>query len=227
MSDLGDVLSIDKDTLLADRDRITRGVLGAGADAVRATTKRLERNLEDVARSTIGGKLWRAFASEAFPRKGPAREPVGTVFLKGGPRVRGAMAFFTQPGRIVGKRGQFLAIPTPAAGSRGRLRDLTPGQWERQTGQKLDFIYRVGKPSLLVARGTTNQRSGAFRPLTRQRTAADIRRGFVRGEQSIIVFVLIPSVPFANRFAIGPILHRTEGELALAFFDRVREFTRG
>lgn len=222
MASFGDLLTIDKRRLFQDRDELIRQVLGASADAVRGETKRLERKLEAVAKSAVGGRLWRAFASEAFPRRGAAREPVGNVFLNGGARTRGAMAFFTQPGNVRGRRGQFLAIPTPSAGSRGRSRDLTPGEWERRTGQRLQFVYRPGRPSLLVAKGTTNARTGAYRAITRKRTKADERRGYFRGEQTVVIFVLIPSVPHANRFSIGSIVSASEGALAKAFFDRVR-----
>ncbi len=62
-----------------------------------------------------------------------------------------ALKFWTEPGEIRGKRGQYLAIPLPAAGSRGRGRNLTPGEWERAIGITLRFVYRRGRASLLVA----------------------------------------------------------------------------
>jgi len=52
-------------------------------------------------------------------------------------------------------RGQFLAIQT-AAGKSGRSaigsrEKITPEGWQRRTGLKLRFVYRRGRPSLLVA----------------------------------------------------------------------------
>ncbi|MDX3885984.1 MAG: DUF6441 family protein [Sphingomonas sp.] len=222
MADIGPVLTIDSAKLRRDADQLARAVLGAGADAVRSTTRKLERNLEEATATAIGGKLWRAWQSRAYPSAGPAQDPAGIITLKGRDRTRGAVAFFTQPGRIVGKRGQFLAIPTAAAGPRGRMRDLTPGEWERRTGQRLRFVYRRGRPSLLVTQGVANQRTGTPRPITRLRSAADQRRGYVRYEQTMVVFVLLPAVEFANRFAIEPMINAAEGDLAMEFFANVR-----
>ena len=217
-------LTVDTKALAQTADRLARAYLRAGKDAVEETTKGLERELEDLTRSQVPGKLWRAWKSEVFPKGSAiAREPVGTVFINGGTRSRGAMTFWSQPGRIVGKSGQWLAIPLPAAGSRGRLRNLTPGEWERAHGQRLRFVYRGGRRSaLLVAdMGTTNTRTGSFRPITRARTAADQRRGFVRGEQSVPIFVLVPQVAFGNRISIQPVIARAQGRLAENVAERI------
>jgi hypothetical protein len=218
MSDLG--FGLDVPSLRATEDAFTRDVLTAAKGAVDDATVWLERTLEEVTRAGVPGRLWRAWASEVYPGRGIAQAPSGIVFVNGGARSQGAMEFFTQPGRIVGRSEQWLAIPTPAAGSRGRQRDLTPGQWERQTGIRLRFVYRPGKAALLVAdEGTTNARTGAFRPITRKRTAADAKRGYVRGAQSVPIFVLVPFVPFRNSVGIDQLIQTAETRL-LGDFDR-------
>jgi len=214
--------SIDEAQLDRAGDKIVRDHLTAGTRAVVVTTRRLERKLEAGTQAAVGGNLWRAWQSTSFPQSGPARNPVGTIWLKGGARTRGAVKFWTEPGEIRGKRGQFLAIPLPAAGARGRSRDLTPGEWERRNGVRLRFVYRPGRSSLLVAdSGTLNGRSGAFRPITKTRTAADQRRGHVRGEATVPIFVLVPLVKFRNAFAIDPTIQASEGELAQEFFAAI------
>lgn len=221
----GDLLfEIDSSALTSAADKVARAYLKAGKDTIAEVTKTLERELEQITRDAVPGRLWRAWGSEVFPRgQAIAREPVGTVFVNGGHRSRGAMAFWSRPGRIAGKTGQWLAIPLPAAGSRGRTRDLTPGEWERRTGKRLRFVYRGGhRSALLVAdMGTTNARSGTFRPITRKRTQADARRGFVRGEQSVPIFVLVPFVAFGNRIAIQPAVERARSRVAPKFNSRV------
>ncbi|WP_380873593.1 hypothetical protein ACFB49_42510 [Sphingomonas sp. DBB INV C78] len=217
MADFGNILTIDARQLRTEADKLTRAVLGVGADSVRASTRNLERKFEDVTRGAVGGKLWRAWSSEAFPRTGPAKDPAGTVFLKGGARTRGAVDFFTKPGRIVGKRGQFLAIPTAAAGPRGRARDLTPGEWERRNGARLRFVYRRGRPSLLVLDEGVLSGKGKIGRLNSEK-----RRATGRGNTTVVIFVLMPVVNFANRFAIEPMVKASEGELAREFFERVR-----
>jgi hypothetical protein len=227
MADIA-TFSLDGAQLDAASDRLVRRYLTAGADAVRTVTKRLERSLEEQTRSAVPGRLWRAWASNVFPKSGPAQNPAGSVFVNGKPggRTAGAMAFWTQPGAIRGKRGQYLAIPLPSAGSRGRARDLTPGEWERANGIKLQFLYRQGKPSLLVAiGGTTNGRTGTFRPLTggSRGRAAQGRGGPDRLNNSVVpIFVLLPVVPFRNAFAIQPTIAAAQAELPQEFFARLR-----
>ena len=217
-------LTLDGKAALAEADRITRAALNAAKDGLSDATKGLERDLEELTRAAVPGRLWRAWKSEVFPKgKKAARNPVGTVFVNGGSRSLGAITFWTRPGRIAGKSGQWLAIPLPAAGARGRGRDLTPGEWERRTGKRLRFVYRGGQRSaLLVAdMGTTNVRTGAFRPITRGRTKADVRRGFLRGEQTVPIFVLVPQVAFGNRVAVAPAVAKAQSRLALAIAGRL------
>jgi hypothetical protein len=218
MPNLLDTLTIDFEKLRRDQDRVARGILGAGTNAIRTTTRDLEQKLETATKAAVPGKLWRAWKSNAFPRTGIAKEPVGTVYLNGKDRTQGAFQFFTQPGRIKGKNGQFLAIPTPAAGSRGRDRNLTPGEWERRhPGARLRFVYRPGRPSLLVLDEAVLSGRGQ---IARLNTAK--RRVSGRGNATVVIFVLLPFVQHANRFAIEPIVNASEGALAREFFANVR-----
>ena len=217
-------LSIDVASLRSAREQTMRRVLAAGADAVRSTTRELEQDLETLVRSAVPGNLWRALKSDAFPRTGIARNPAGTVYINGGTRTKGAFSFFTTPGRVVGRDGFYLAIPTAAAGTRGRNRNLSPGEWERRTGIRLRFVYRPGRASLLVAdEGTLNGRTGTFRPITRKRTQADERRGFTRGATTTPIFVLIPSVAHANRVAMQPVIDAAGAKLGSEVTRRISQ----
>src|ERR1700754_354249 len=110
----GAFLSLDEAQIDRDADRLVREYLSAGTRAVSGTTKSLECKLEGLTKEAVPGRLWRAWASESYPRTGPARNPAGEVYLNGGARTKGAIAFWTQPGAIRGKSGQYLAIPLPA-----------------------------------------------------------------------------------------------------------------
>lgn len=205
-------LSLDPVKLAAEGDRITRRYLTAGTTAVVTATKGLERSLEAATRAVVPGRLWRAWTSEAYPLKGPARNPAGTVYLNGGARTRGAMAFWTQPGAIRGKSEQYLAIPLPAAGPRGRGRNLTPGEWERDHGVKLRFVYRRGRPSLLVAEDAVL--SGRSQ-IARGNTARRIAKG--RGSATVPIFVLLPMVKHANAVAVEPLVLAAESQMVSRF----------
>ena len=204
-------LYIDVEQLRAASDKETRLHLRALAEALAETVRAAELALEDKTREVGGGRLARAWTSGLGPGKGRiAREPAGWIRLNGrrevGGRISrtyGAIEAMTSTGRITAHSGGFLAVPLPAAGPRGRDRWLTPGEWERRTGLRLRYVYRAGKPALLVVdEATTNARTGTARGITRRRTAADERRGFVRGSQTVPIFVLLPLVAFNERFSI-------------------------
>lgn len=209
--------SIDAAQVDLAADKLVRGYLTAGTTAVGNATRHLERKLEAATRSAVPGKLERAWQSSAFPKSGPARNPAGTIWLKGGARTRGAIRFWTEPGEIRGKSGQFLAIPLPAAGSRGRGRNLTPGEWERRTGIRLRFVFRRGRPSLLVADSAVL--SGKAR-IARSNTARRMASG--RGSSTVPIFVLLPVVKFRNAVAIQPLINASDGEMAREFFHAIR-----
>jgi hypothetical protein len=213
-------LTLDSRALDASAERAVRQVLSAGTAAVAKTTRDLEKRIEAVTEGAVPGRLWRAWKSATYPRSGPARNPVGEVFANGGKRTKGALTFWSQAGQIRGKSGQFLAVPTAAAGSRGRGRDLSPGEWERRTGIRLRFVYRPGKPSLLVADDAVF--SGRAQ-IARSNTARRIAAG--RASTTIVIFVLLPVVQFANRFAIQPLVDQAEGELVSNFLRSVSAAT--
>lgn len=211
----GAELSLDAAKLAADGDKLIRRVLTAGTVAVGGATKDLERALEAATRAAVPGKLWRAWASEAYPRSGPARDPVGQVFVNGRSRTRGAIQFWTEPGAVRGTRGQYLAVPLPAAGSRGRNRDLTPGEWERITGKRLRFVYRPGRASLLVLDDAVlSGKTGKARGNTARRIAAG------RASATVPIFVLLPMVRHRATVAVEPLVR-------LAGAQMVRDFLAG
>lgn len=232
-------LDLDLASLLGTEDDVIRRGLLAASRVIQRVTRDLELDLEAVTKAAVPGRLWRAWTSEIAPKPGRiAREPAGWVRLNSKrysngqvTRTYGAMDFFSRPGNIKGTKGQYLAIPTKAAGSTGRGRDLSPSEWERTTGVKLRLVKSQergsrGRVGLLVAdMGTTNARTGTFRPITRQRTAADEKRGYQRGAQTVVIFVLVEFVPFANRFSTQPSFRRAEERLSTEFANTLRAIT--
>jgi len=216
----GATFSLDSKKLAADGDRMVRQHLAAGTQAVTTTTRALERKLEAATQAAVPGRLFRAWNSSAYPEKGPAQNPVGTVWLKGRARTQGAVQFWTTPGAIRNKGatgGKYLAVPLPAAGSRGRGRSLSPVEWEARHNQELRFVARRGRPPLLVAdNAVLSGRTRIARPNTARRTAAG------RASTTVPIFVLLPLVRHRNAFSVAPIVDASKGELAREFFAAVR-----
>ena len=212
-----DRLTIDHAKLERDKERVARGILSAAVAAVGEETKGLERDLERITQLAVRGKLWRAWRSEVYPKRGPARNPAGKVFVNGGKRSQGAITFFTREGRITAGGGQYLAIPTDAAGPRGRARDLSPGEFERRTGTRLRFVYRRHGASMLVLDDAVL--SGKTQT-ARKNTARRIASG--RGSMTIVVFFLIPYAAYQPRFAVEPLVARRQMMLPDNFERRAK-----
>ncbi|KKC24853.1 DUF6441 family protein [Sphingomonas sp. SRS2] len=218
-------LVLDAPALRDAREATIRGMLYAAKETVTIVTREYEKELERATEVAARGKLWRAWASDVRPKgkRQIAREPAGFIYVNGGERTRGAIEFLTGRGTVTSKTGGYLAIPLPAAGSRGRTRDLTPGEWERQNGQRLQYVYRGGnKPALLVAKGTLNARSGSYRTITRKRTAADAKRGYQRGEMSVPIFVLVAPFAFQQKFSVESVMRGSGSRMAQVFDQQSR-----
>jgi hypothetical protein len=96
-------------------------------------------------------------------------------------------------GPLIRSKNRFgLAIPTPAAGKCTHRSRITPGGWERRTGQRLRFICHRG-PSLLVAAGRLNTKGSAV--------ASKSKTG--RGDVTAPIFLLVPQGKLPKRLDLG------------------------
>lgn len=208
-------LQFNEHELALAADDLIRDILGDLRDAVQEETRGLEQDLEKITRLSVKGKLWRAWASDTWPKGGGiALKPKGRIKLNGGRRTLGAMTFFTKEGRITNGGGKYLVIPTEAAGrvsgNAGRYkasRTLTPKEWESNTGKKLRFVYRRGRPSLLVL---DDARITGRKGIARGRLTKRAGPGY---GATVVVFVLLPFVDFSPRFAVQPLIDRRKGML--------------
>jgi hypothetical protein len=172
----------------------TDGLRRAARTVVTRQTRAAEKALEGATRTGTRGALWRAWASEIYPKSGLANAPAGEIYLNGGARTRGAMVANAYGARIRGLRGQMLAIPFPywreRFAERGRYaRALSPMLFVARSGLKLRLLPRRGKPSLLIVDWRAAGRTGlAAREVTP-------------------VFLLLPESILEGRFSV-------EGELA-------------
>lgn len=217
----GAMLSIDRAQVSRDTEIFITAVLAQATRAVGAETRGLEKDLEKLTQQNVPGNLYRAWKSEVYPRGGkPAYAPRGRVFVNGGRRSQAAMEYWTQAGINRASSGGYLAVPIAKnAGPQTRGRNLTPGEWERRNGIRLEFVYRGGsKPSLLVApnvvRGANHS---GVRAASGRRMAGQHYKG--AKASSIPIFVLIPLQRFANKFSIEPAVQR-RAQMLLDNLDR-------
>jgi hypothetical protein len=174
---------------LAETEKdIERAVTSGMRDAADGLKQDLR---EDVVAAGLGERLSRTWRGKTFPEVGESAEAAAYVWSRA-PKIVDA---FDRGVVIRSARGLFLAIPTTAAGKSGRSavgsrENITPEGWQRRTGLKLRFVYRRGRPSLLVADARINTRG----------LAARNRRKI--GQASVIVFILVPQVALKKRLDV-------------------------
>lgn len=167
----------------------------AGQRAVSAamsyTTQELKRSWRQQIQSAgLGGRLARSIRSKTYPKGGISLNAAGLVWSKA-PEVVGVH----DAGPLIrSRKGFWLAIPLPAAGRGRGGRRLTPGEWEKKTGLRLRFVYRRGKPALLVADKARINTRGIAMP-SRAKTG--------RNQVSAPIFVLVPQVKLRKRLDLA------------------------
>jgi Family of unknown function (DUF6441) len=142
-------------------------------------------------------RLANTWRGEVYPKGQQSIGAAGYVWSK----APGIVRLYAEGALIRSKQGLFLAIPTPAAGRFGDARrKITPGAWERIHGLRLRFVYRRGRPSLLVAdNARLTKRGRAVANIGRSRGAVFTR---LSGRTTIPLFILVPQVTVRRRLDV-------------------------
>ena len=213
-------LLLDGVAIDAASDRLARRYLAAGSRTVAAVTRRAEQRLEVLTQRAAGGRLWRAWQSSVYPRGGgPARNPVGEIWVKGRARTDGAIKFWTEPGRVRSRtEGGWITIPLDGAGKRNRAGLIGPHEWEMAHPMwRLDLLWQDGKRPLLVARARDRRRPGVY--------GAPRRSGGITEGQPI--FALVRDNPFRNAVAVAPVIRQAGAEMAGEYAEQARKVQTG
>jgi hypothetical protein len=176
----------------------------AGERAVSAAMREAGTELKTAWRAQITGaglgrRLANSIRSQTYPRSGESLAAAALVWSKA-PEIIGAHD--TGP-LIRSKTGFWLAIPLPAAGKSARGGRITPGEWERRRGLRLQFAYRRTGPSLLVAEGRLNTKGQAV--VSRSKTG--------RGKVTAPIFLLVPQVKLPKRLDLARDAERAQDAL--------------
>ena len=157
-----------------------------------------------------------AWRSEVYPKGQASLGAAGVLYSKA-PHIIEA---FSQSTTIRSSSGFYLAIPSEQAlkmrGPRGQR--PTPDALEQRLGVKLQFVYRQGAASLLVAnlRERRGKRGGFAAP-----SAAATKRGDV---SSIVLFFLVPMVRLKQVFDLEADYEKAGDQLVARI---VEEWNRG
>jgi len=196
----GDFVEITGSSIAEGKSAVTRGVAAAGA-GLQADWR------AQIAAAGLGLRLARTIRREVYPQSGTSLRAAALVWSKASEIVDA----FDRGALIRSADGFWLAIPLAAAGARGAGgKRITPGGWEQRTGRRLRFVYRRGRPSLLVADDARlNSRGLAASKGGRRR-----RDGTLTGAQTVPVFLLVPQVKLAKRLDLGKAATAWQNRLA-------------
>jgi len=187
-------------TLVGDLEREFVAEIRSAEKAVTAAVRLAGSGVKggwrtQIVSAELGERLGRTIRDQYYPQRGESIEAAALVYSKA-PKIVGA---FDQGVVIRSKDGFWLAIPTAAAGKGARGRRITPGEWERRTGRRLKFIYRRGRPGLLVDTGEVLPRARVMKRDGTSRAA----RGF--RNRSVVMFLLVPQVKLAKRLDLDAV----------------------
>jgi len=183
-----DMLAMTNGTILLI-ERAHQRAIGSATEAIKKGWR------GQVRAAGLGAKLPNTIRSRVYPAGQPSMDAAGLVYARsrGPAKIIGS---FERGVTIRSRDGFWLAIPTPEAG-RGRFgRKFTPLTWERHTGLRLRFVYRPGQSSLLVTDGARVNARGQARRKGGRRRKTD---GILSGEQTVVIFVLVPQARISKR----------------------------
>jgi len=200
------------DALAAEQRLLAQAV----TDAVGTVTSGVKRDLRTaVVQGGLGQRLANAWRSRLYPKRGTSSSAAGLVFSRAPVLHR----VFSEGAVIRSQNGFWLAIPTEhayrVAGARIGRKHMSPGEIEQALGQRLRFVYRAGRPSLLVADDARiTRRTGTVRG--RSGTLASTQK-----RAPVVMFVLVPQVTLRKRFDIDQVVDRWQARFPQVLITRL------
>jgi hypothetical protein len=186
----GDLRVSMEDTIRAGRLAALGAVTGVGA-AIKENWR------GQIATAGLGKRLGNTVQNRAYPRQG-SLNAAALIWAKA-KKIVGA---FETGVEIRAKGSRFLAIPLPAAGKSSRNGRITPDEWERRRGRRLQFVQRRRGGALLVDTGEAIRGPSTF---GRGGVARNSRK---RAQNPVPIFVLVPRVRLQKRLGLNTAAHR-------------------
>jgi hypothetical protein len=211
---VGELREVMADELRAAERAVTSGV--------RAASDGLKTELRgQITGVGLGSRLANTWRGEVYPKGRPSIGAAGYVWS----RASGIVRLYAEGGVIRSRHGLYLAIPLPAAGRFGdNRRKITPGAWERLHGLRLRFVYRRGRPSLLVAdNARLTKRGWLTANIGRSKGSAFTR---LSGRTTVPVFVLVPQVKVRKRLDVDGAARKWIGALPRLVLRNWRDGSR-
>ena len=182
-----------KADLKAEMQQIEKAVTGGIKEAGDGLKGSLRRQ---VIAAGLGSRLARTWRNRVYPNKG---HDAATLVWSKAPEI---IRTFDEGAVIRSKSGLWLAIPTPAAPKRGvGGKRINPGNFPEHRFGPLRFVYRRGRPSLLVVDGVRVNKSG--RVGRRAKGGAFTKTGRMKqGISTVVMFIMVPQVRLKKRLDV-------------------------
>lgn len=179
-----------------------------------------------VVSSGLGTRLANTIRQNNYPAAGESIGAASLVYARPNRKKSASAADVVDAfdkGALIKSRDAFwLAVPLPAAGPvfgtnmRGRL---TPAIWEQRTGRQLKFVYRKGKPPLLVDEGKRLP-GNELRSSMSRRGFHTTKRARTFKNREIPIFVLLPQAKLKKRLDLEEAARAAEARLPQAILSR-------
>lgn len=189
-------------------------------EEVRVASRSITESIEEVSgkilselraetSGALGTRVANAWRRKRYPQGRDSMAAAGWIYTKA-PNIISA---FAQSQLIRSNKGMWLAIPGPGCPVRVGRKKPTPAMIEAMYRRPLEFVYRPGKPALLVMRDVTASYSRRTGQLRGFRNLSEKRRAAGRGGASIIMFFLVPAVRTRRLIDIDSKISAAETEL--------------
>ena len=186
-------------SLKADMQAELRRIERAVPDGVKAAGDGLKGSLrKQVVAAGLGARLSRTWRGKTYVNKG--HDAASLVWSKAAQIVRA----FDEGAVIKGKGGRWLAIPTPAAPTRGvGGKRITPATFPTARHGPLRMVRRSGRSALLVVDGV--RVSAQTGRVGRQAKGGGRTKsgGYKQGIATVAMFVLVPQVKLKKRLNVA------------------------
>ena len=184
-------------SLMADMKSETKRIERGVAAGIKEAGAGLKGDLrKQVVAAGLGSRLAQTWRSRAYPNKG---HDAATLVWSKAPQI---IRTFNEGAVIRSKSGLWLAIPTPAAPKRGvGGKRINPGNFPEHRFGPLRFVYRRGRPSLLVVDSVRINKSG--RVGRRAKGGAFTKTGRMKqGIATVVMFIMVPQVKLKKRLDV-------------------------
>lgn len=206
-------ITVAADRLSVEMSREIAAAERAVFEGIDRTAKRIKTSWRQEVQQALGSRLGNAIRSRTYPERGGSMDAAALVYARPGKGKRGGAAQIIlghEEGSLIRSRdGFWLTIPTEEAGKGPRGKSMTPGEWEKRHGTRLQFVYRARGPSLLVA-PVKMTKSGRLGKGRMTKTGA-----YASGTFTSVIFLMVPKVKLRKKLNLRQTAERLAAEAPL------------